>query len=52
MSPIRNNQYEEEKMEADDYEGDEAEHGLHENDVGDVEAYCQEDEMDHDLAYL
>jgi hypothetical protein len=52
MSLIQNNRYEEAKMEADDYEGDEAEHGLRGNDVGDVEAYCQEDEMDHDLPYL
>jgi hypothetical protein len=44
--------YEEEEMDGDDQEGDEAEHGLHENDIGDVEANCLEEDMDHDLPYL
>jgi hypothetical protein len=52
MSPVRNDQYEEEETEGGDYEGDEAEHGLRENEVGDVEANCIEEDMDHDLPYL
>ncbi|KAM0871104.1 hypothetical protein ACQ4PT_039603 [Festuca glaucescens] len=52
MSPVRNDQYEEEETEGGDYEGDEAEHGLRENEVGDVEANCLEEDMDHDLPYL
>jgi hypothetical protein len=52
MSPIRNDQYEEEETEGGNYEGDDAEHGLRENEVGDVEANFLEEDMDHDLPYL
>jgi hypothetical protein len=52
MSPVCNCHYEENATEGDDNEGDEAEHGLRENDIGDVEANYREEDMDHDLPYL
>ena len=57
ISPVRNDQFEaaqreDDDLEGDDYEGDEAEHGLSENAVGDVEANCREEDMDHDLPYF
>ncbi|KAK1651957.1 hypothetical protein QYE76_069762 [Lolium multiflorum] len=52
MGLVRNDQYEVEETEGGDYEGDEAEHGLRENEVGDVESNFLEEDMDHDLPYL
>uniref|UniRef100_A0ACD5VUB9 Uncharacterized protein n=1 Tax=Avena sativa TaxID=4498 RepID=A0ACD5VUB9_AVESA len=52
MSPVQNDNYEATQMEDDDLEGDEVEHGLRDNEVGDVEANCDEEDMDHDLLYL
>ena len=52
MSPFRNDNYEAPQMEDDDFEGDEVEYGLRDNEVGDVEANCHEEDMDHDLPYL
>jgi hypothetical protein len=51
MFLVHNDQYEAEKMEDDDFEGDGAEHGLRDNVVGDVEAYCLEEDMNHELPF-
>ena len=47
-SPIRNNQFEASEDEYDDYEGDRLEGELGYNDVGDVEAYCAQEDMNND----
>src|SRR5664279_4030819 len=50
-SPNRNEQFEALEEESDDYEDDKLEDELHNNDVGDVEAYCLHEDMDHDIPY-
>ena len=48
----RNDQYEASEEESDDYKEDELEGELHNNEVGDVEAYCLHGYMDHDIPYM
>ena len=63
LSPVLNNQYDrhdnddnhDERVgldaEGDDAEGDPGEHGFRNHDIGDVEANCLEEDMDHDMPY-
>jgi hypothetical protein len=51
MFLVRNDQYEAQKTEDDDIEGDGAEHGLRDNAVGDMKAYCLEEDMNHELPF-
>jgi hypothetical protein len=38
-------------MDGDEFEGDESEAYLRDHYVGDVEANCMEEDMDHDIPY-
>jgi hypothetical protein len=35
----------------DDYEGDESEGDPNDNEVGDLDIYCSQEDMDHDVPY-
>ena len=50
-SPIRNDHYQAPEEEIDEDEGDEGEVELHNNYVGDVEAYVMLEDMNHDIPY-
>jgi hypothetical protein len=50
-SPIRNGNYEAMEEDNDDYEGDESEGDPNDNEVGDLDVYCAQEEMDHDIPY-